>query len=116
MPRDKADLLEDVRAAAEMIELFTAGRGLPNYSADTMLRSAVERQFIIIGEALAQLERVDAATATQITDYPKIIAFRNILVHGYSAIDDQIVWAVIQTNLPALRRQVDTLLSPPAGP
>ena len=76
-----------------------------------MLRSAVERQFIIIGEALGQLERLDPSVVAPITDYPKVIAFRNILVHGYSTIDDHIVWAVIQGNMPVLRQQVDTLIA-----
>jgi uncharacterized protein with HEPN domain len=111
MPRDARDLLNDVRAAVEMIEQFVTGRGLPDYTADSLLRSAVERQFIVIGEALGQLERLDAAVVAPITDYRKVVAFRNILVHGYSTIDDRVVWTVIQQNLPLLRNQIETVLS-----
>ena len=50
-----------------------------------MARSAVERQFEIIGEALGQLARLDPAMAERITDFRRVIAFRNILVHGYGA-------------------------------
>lgn len=76
-----------------------------------MLRSAVERQFEIIGEALAQLARLDEAVAASITDYRRIIAFRNILVHGYAQIDDLLVWDIVETRLPLLHRQVTSLLS-----
>jgi uncharacterized protein with HEPN domain len=110
MPRNASDLLADIRCAADLIAQFTAGRGLPDYTADGMLRSAVERQFIIVGEALGQLQRLDATIAASITDCAQVIAFRNILVHGYSTIDDHVVWAVIQTNLPILRQEVETLL------
>jgi uncharacterized protein with HEPN domain len=111
MPRSATELLKDVRAAAELIAQFTAGRALPDYSTDALMRSAVERQFIIVGEAVAQLERLDPATAAPITNHAQVIAFRNILVHGYSAIDDQIVWSVIQNHLPLLRQEIDKLLS-----
>jgi uncharacterized protein with HEPN domain len=111
MPRDALLLLGDVRTATGLIEQFSAGRDLADYSVDWMLRSAIERQFIIVGEALSQLERLDPAAVAPITDYAKIIAFRNILVHGYSTIDDHIVWTVIKNHLPILRQEVDALIA-----
>ncbi len=58
-----------------------------------MLRSAVERQFEIIGEAFSGLRRVDAGMAAAIPDLTRIIAFRNILIHAYASVDDRLVWA-----------------------
>jgi addiction module HigA family antidote len=49
--------LRDIQVAAERIERFTRGKGFEQYLADEMLRSAVERQFSIIGEALSRLEK-----------------------------------------------------------
>ena len=77
---------------------------------DVLLRSAVERQLEIIGEALNRLSRTDPPVAQRITDTPRIIAFRNVLIHGYSEIDDGVVWDVINTNLPILREEVEALL------
>jgi uncharacterized protein with HEPN domain len=77
---------------------------------DELLRSAVERQFEIIGEALAGLARDEPDVAAGIPDHRRIIAFRNILIHGYATVDDKIVWGVVEGNLPALRKAVDSLL------
>jgi len=89
---------------------FVEGRGFADYAANAMLRSAVERQLEIVGEALAQLARTDPATAAQISDYQRIIAFRNILIHGYAEIDHRIVWNVLEMKLPVVRREAEALL------
>lgn len=111
MPHDPPVLLEDIRHAAEQIARITAGRTLPDYQNDEFLRAAVERFFITIGEALTRLERVDRALTNRITDYRKIIGFRNVLVHGYEMIDHQIVWQAIETHLPLLEQEVQNLLA-----
>ena len=102
--------LEDIRQAAELILQFTTDKGFEEYSADTLLRSGVERQFEIIGEALNRLRKVDLTVASQIDRHGRIIAFRNILAHGYDVVDDRVVWDVVQDNLPSLHRQVVALL------
>ena len=102
--------LYDIRQAADLLAAFTAGRVFADYEADAMLRAAVERQFEIIGEALAQLARLDEGLALRISEHRRIIAFRNILIHGYVDVDDRLVWDIIETRLPALRREVAALL------
>ena|SRR5437763_1087895 len=111
MPHSPPVLLEDIRQAAQRIQDFTASRSLPDYQTDDLLRAAVERLFIVIGEALSRLEKVDSALVNQISDYRKIIGFRNVLVHGYEIIDDPIVWETIQQHLPILKKQVEKLLT-----
>lgn len=102
--------LHDIRQAAEPITRFTAGKTLADDARDALLRSAAERQFEIIGEALAQRARLDEALAARLTHNCRIIAFRNILIHGYAEIDDWIVWDVVEWKLPALLREVSALL------
>ena len=75
-----------------------------------MLRSAVERQFQIIGEALNRLGRIDLATADRVPDLARIVAFRNVLVHGYAQIDDALVWEVASTRVPELTAVLARLL------
>jgi uncharacterized protein with HEPN domain len=78
---------------------------------DALVRSAVERQFQIIGEALGKLARVDPETASTLEDLPRIIAFRNVLVHGYAVIDDALVWEAAAERVPDLTRRLDDLLA-----
>jgi uncharacterized protein with HEPN domain len=103
--------VHDIQQAARRVAEFTAGKQLADYRSDALLRSAVERQFEIIGEALAQLVKQDEKAAARITEHRRIIAFRNILIHGYADIDDRLVWDIIQAKLPMLRSQIEALLS-----
>ncbi len=110
MPREPRAYLHDMREAAALIARFTAGLDFDAYAADPMVRSAVERQFEIIGEALGQLAKLDPEAAARVGGHRRIIAFRNILVHGYAGVDDALVWDMVRTHLAALRRDVDVLL------
>ena len=103
--------LLDIQIATDRIERFCGGRSFEQYLADEMLRSAVERQFEIVGEALSRLAKDDAPVAAAIPDHGKIIAFRNILIHGYATVDDRIVWGVIENHLRPLREAVRALLA-----
>lgn len=97
-----AALLWDARRAAERIIRFTAGRSYDDYLDDDMLRAAVERQFEIVGEALAGFRRIDPTLASQLPDLAQIIAFRNVLIHAYATIDDRMVWDAANDDLPGL--------------
>jgi len=110
MRLEEKTLLHDVLIAAERIESFTFGKGFPTYQVNDMLRSAVERQLEIIGEALNPLSRVSPDIAGRITEYQRIIAFRNILIHGYAQVDNRLVWSVVDDKLPVLLVQVRQLL------
>lgn len=107
--------LFDVQRGCARIAEFTAGRSYGDYTQDPMLRAAVERQFEIIGEALSRLAKLDTSVAQRVTDYRRIIAFRNILVHAYAQIDDRLVWGVVESNLPKLADEVDALLADQSG-
>jgi uncharacterized protein with HEPN domain len=110
MPREPKAYLHDMRQAAALIAEFTEGLDFDAYAADAKVRSAVERQFEIIGEALGQLAKLDPQIAGRINEHRRIIAFRNILVHGYAGVDDMLVWDMVTTRLAGLLREVDELL------
>lgn len=108
-------LLEDIRDAAQFIGEATAGLNLADYSANRLLRHAVERNFEIIGEAVKRLARLDPDTAAQLGAYPQIIAFRNVLIHGYDLVDHALVWNAVEQQAPALLSRIAALSGPPAA-
>jgi uncharacterized protein with HEPN domain len=110
MQLEAKKLLEDVRQACEEILAFTNGKTFKDYKRDRLLRSGVERQFEIIGEALNHLVKTAPAVADQVSHYKRIISFRNILIHGYDLVEDTVVWDVVVKDLPLLHSQVIKLL------
>jgi uncharacterized protein with HEPN domain len=92
MQHDSRAYLWDAREAAGAILEFVAGKTFEDYASDRLLRSAVERQSEIIGEALNQLCKIEPQWAGRIPDVPQIIAFRNVLIHGYASVNDLTVW------------------------
>jgi len=101
----------DAAEACRCLQKFVQGCGKSEYEADDLLRSAVERQFTIIGEALHRAMELDPALVDRITDVRKIVAFRNILVHGYAQIEHETVWGIVQNDLPVLHREVEAVLA-----
>lgn len=110
MRSDARKLLYDIATAAEAIQEFCHGRTMEDYDADLMLRSACERQFEIIGEAMTRLRDRHDDVFDDIAEGHPIIAFRNRLIHGYDTVDSEIVWDVIQTKLPHLQQATQGIL------
>jgi uncharacterized protein with HEPN domain/predicted nucleotidyltransferase len=95
-------LLFDILQACGEVEKFTAGITLESYSASTMHRAATERLFELIGEAMTRLRDKDDEVFMRVPGAHGIIGFRNRLIHGYDAVDDEIVWRIIQERVPTL--------------
>ncbi len=102
--------LYDMEQACVLLSSFLVGKTFADYEADPMLRSAVERQLMIVGEALNRLRKIEPELLASITDSRKIIAFRNILVHGYDIIRNEVVWGMLDSDLSTLTVEVSALL------
>lgn len=76
-----------------------------------MLRSAVERQFEIIGEALVRLARLDEDFVARISEHRRIVAFSKHPDPWLCGCGRQAGWEVVQTKLPLLLREVEGLLA-----
>jgi uncharacterized protein YutE (UPF0331/DUF86 family) len=57
------------------------------------------------------LARLDGKIVARVSEHHRIIAFRNILIHGYADIDERLVWDIVQAKLPVLRREIESLLN-----
>lgn len=102
--------LEDIRISCDFILKAVKDKSLDDYKSDLQLRYSIERSFEIAGEAIGRIARFDPDTAAHIGNYPRIISFRNVLIHGYDLVDHKIVWEVIHSHLPTLKKQVEELL------
>ena len=103
--------MQDLVTAADAIGGFVAGRTLDSYKADLMLRSAVERQFEILGEALARALRLDPELHERLPAARGAIDFRNVIANEYDALAAATVWDIARNELPALAVDVATELA-----
>jgi uncharacterized protein with HEPN domain len=110
MRRKAEAFLFDILGACDDILSFIGSMDADSYAENNLVRSAVERKCEIIGEAISQLAKLDPGLAQRISDWREVIAFRNILIHGYATINHDIVWSVIEDSLPALRQSIAALL------
>lgn len=69
------------------------------YVTDSVMQSAVERKFEIIGEAVNRLHQNDPDLAERIPGMREIIDFRNLLAHGYEHVSSKRVWTYASSNL-----------------
>ena len=111
MERDGRTYLYDIAQSCRNIRIFTQGVDFQIYAANLLIKSAVERQFIIIGEAINRLKQIDEFAYDKISQAGQIVGFRNILVHGYEVVSDQLVWEVIQKHLKELEELCEQLLN-----
>ncbi len=103
--------LFDVLTACEAIMDFVEGKGLADYDTDLMLRSAVERQLMIVGEALNAARRLDESIVVAIPEVRDIIQLRNIIVHGYAVVENVTIWGIVQADVPDLCARVKAMLA-----
>lgn len=100
--------LSDILMAIDLIEKFTVDiTDFNHYQNDLKTQSAVERQLVIIGEALNKLKKT--GPDLEIENDKQIIGFRNRLVHAYDTIDNSIVWAILNRHLKKLKEEMQAL-------
>jgi uncharacterized protein with HEPN domain len=100
----------DIKVSVDSIKDYLKScNDYENFKSNKIIKRAVEREFEIIGEAINSIQKIDKDV--KISDYRKIINFRNYLIHGYSDISDKIVWSIIESDLPVLENEINDILS-----
>jgi uncharacterized protein with HEPN domain len=110
LPRSPAAYLSDVVEACDAIEAVLTGIDLAAYQHNRAVRSAVEREFTIIGEAVNALTRSEPDLAAGVSHARLIVGFRNQLVHDYASVDDETVYAIAMRDVSVLRSECAALL------
>jgi uncharacterized protein with HEPN domain len=108
--RDPANLW-DIVEASERIQDFLENKTFQDFLKDDMLRSAVERNIMIIGEAARRISE-DLKQEHPEIPWRKIIAQRNVLIHEYDDIDYKEIWEVATFHLHKLIDQIKPLIPP----
>ena len=116
MPDEDPDLkhLWDMLTAARNVQAFVRSRTQAEYESDLLLRSAVERQVEIIGEAARRVSKSFQDARPEIP-WRKITATRHILAHEYGRIDNKIMWLIATTYCLDLIKLIEPL-APDSAP
>ena len=114
MPPDDRDFayLWDMREAAREVIEFMQGVNYVHFTEDKVLRYAVERQIMVIGEAAAHVSLGFQEAYPEIP-WRGIIGQRNVLAHEYGEVLSERIWLVAAKYLPELVRLLDPLIPPP---
>lgn len=110
--KDDNAYLWDMLTAARAVQTFVQGRTIADYLGDLMLRSAVERQLEVVGEAARHVSEEFQSAHAEIPWRP-IQAQRHVLAHEYGEIKHERVWRVATMHIPELIRQLEPLVPPP---
>lgn len=106
--RDIRLYLADIEESIAAIEEFTAGLEYESFAADRKTYSATLREFIVIGEAIANIPD-EVKNRVPSIEWRLIKDFRNFIVHEYFGVDSRIVWDAVRKELPLLKPEIERL-------
>jgi uncharacterized protein with HEPN domain len=84
-----------------------SGNNFQNFESEILLRRAIERDLEIIGEAIKKI--LELEPTIQISSARKIIGLRNIISHAYDSIEPEIIWGIIQRDIPLLQTEINPI-------
>ena len=113
-PREDTVLLRDMLDYACRARDAVAARSREDLDRDHVLGAALERFVEVIGEAAGRLSDETRDASPQVP-WSEIIALRNRLIHGYFAVDHDILWTVIQDDIPELTAVLEDLVDEGQG-
>jgi len=99
------DRAEHILEAIERIDNYVDGIDEEGFYRDEKLMYACYANLIIVGEAASKMTKASKRNVSNI-EWDLITGFRNIIVHEYFRINWRVVWDVIKTNLPDLKREL----------
>jgi len=107
--KDDRVYLAHICECIERITQYTA-KGRVAFEADTLTQDAVLRNLHALSESTTRLSDACKERHPEI-DWRTIAAFRNVIVHDYLGIELDIVWGIIEQDLPVLSQSVKAMLA-----
>jgi len=108
--RDVRLFLADMLEAIEKIERYTAGLTRKEFREDDLVADAVVRNLEVLGEAARHVPGKVRDRFPEV-GWRQIVAFRNVVIHEYFAVDLDIVWTVVERHLPRLKEALRGILA-----
>lgn len=108
--RDPAVAYRHMLAHAREALTLTRDKTRADLDSDRLLNLALVRLIEIIGEAANRVPKEEQMLYPQIP-WAQIVSLRNRLIHGYDAVDFDILWQIITQDLPALIAVLETIIS-----
>jgi uncharacterized protein with HEPN domain len=102
--------VDDMLQFAQRVMTYTDGMDQDRFVASALTYDATLRNLELIGEAASKVPLDVQATMPQIP-WRQIIATRNRVIHGYLGLDNDTLWSIIQTDVPALIVELEKLLA-----
>lgn len=110
MSRDEGMYLDDVQNSCKLVRKFVAGMSFDEFIQDDRTYHATLRLLEIIGEAIKHISK-ETKKRYPTVKWRKIAGFRDIVAHYYFGVSDDIVWDVIQNEIPLLAKQIDQIVN-----
>ncbi len=101
-------LIEDIWESIEKIERYTEGMTQDSFQNDEKTTDAVVRNLEIIGEAASRLPKNFTDKHSKL-EWVKIKGLRNRIVHEYFGVDIQIIWQILEKDLPAFKTSLKSI-------
>lgn len=114
MSRNYDLYLQDIVTAADRIASYVEGVTRGEFEADQMRIDAIIRNLQIIGEAVKKIPNSIQKDYPS-TPWQEIAGLRDRVTHVYFDVDINIIWDVVQFELPALKTQIQQILKERSG-
>ena len=110
MSRDYRLFLEDMQTSSEKIVRYTLGLNKDEFLKDEKTYDAVVRNLTVIGEAVKHIPDKVRDRYAQL-EWREIAGFRDIAIHEYFGIDEEILWDIIQNEVPSLLAKLGEIIA-----